>query len=140
MERASGKDERNWKRVVGEADIVLIPGDLSWGISYSEAKPDLDFIDSLPGRKFICKGNHDYWWTSLKRVSEFVGSSITVLQRNAVDCGRFILAASRGWNTPLWDGYRPADDDRYYERELGRMQIALQKANQLRNPTRNLYT
>jgi predicted phosphohydrolase len=130
--------EANWKNIVRDSDIVLIPGDISWGMTYAQAQPDLDFLDCLPGRKYICQGNHDYWWTSLKKVTEFAGPSISVMQRNAVDCGRFILAASRGWNTPLWDGYKPADDDKIYERELGRMKIALQKADQLKKPGQKL--
>ncbi|MCD4706121.1 MAG: metallophosphoesterase [Candidatus Sabulitectum sp.] len=132
------KIEANWKKIVEDSDIVLVPGDISWGINFEEAKPDLDFLDSLPGRKFICRGNHDYWWNSLSRVQKFVGPSITVLQRNAVDCGEFVLAASKGWNTPLWEGYKPTEDQKLYERELGRMLIALKKAEQLKKPEQKL--
>jgi len=103
----TGKIEANWKQVVDKSDIVLVPGDISWGMNFEEAKPDLKFLDSLPGRKYICRGNHDYWWSSLSSVQKFVGPSITVLQRNAVDCGEFVLAASKGWSTPLWEGYKP---------------------------------
>lgn len=130
--------EENWKKIVGDSDIVLIPGDISWGISFKEAEPDLRFLDSLPGRKYICRGNHDYWWSSLSKVQKFVGPSVTALQRNAVDCGEFVLAASRGWSTPQWEGYKPSVDQKVYERELGRMQIALAKAVQLKKPGQKL--
>lgn len=132
------KIEQAWKQAVGSSDIVLVPGDISWGMNFAEAEPDLNFLESLPGRKYICRGNHDYWWNSLKKVSSFVGPSVTVMQRNAVDCGSFILAASKGWSTPLWDGYRPSIDDKLYERELGRMLIALNKADELRKPGQKL--
>lgn len=132
------KIEKNWKDTVGELDIVLIPGDISWGINFEQAKPDLDFLDSLPGKKYISRGNHDYWWGSLSKVSAFVGSSIAVLQRNAVDCGEFILAASKGWNTPVWDGFKPSEDTRLYQRELGRMKIALEKATVLKTAEQKL--
>ena len=132
------KIRRNWRETVSERDVVLVPGDISWGMNFREAAPDLRFLEDLPGRKYICRGNHDYWWTSLKQVSEFTGPSITVLQRNAVQCGSFVLAASRGWSTPLWDGYRPSEDDRYYERELGRLQIALSLARGLLKPGQRL--
>lgn len=132
------KIEENWKKTVSDSDIVLIPGDISWGMNFEQAKPDLEFLDSLPGKKYISRGNHDYWWSSLRRVSKFVGPSITVLQRNAVDCGAFVLAASKGWNTPLWEGFKPSEDGKLYERELGRMQIALEKAMILRKPGQKL--
>jgi len=132
------KIEANWRSVVSSEDIVLIPGDISWGMNFAEARPDLDFIDALPGKKYICKGNHDYWWTSQKQVSEFIGPSVTVIQRSAVSCGSFILAGSRGWSTPLWEGYKPADDDRPYERELGRMELALGMADKIREQGQRL--
>ncbi|MCK5133451.1 MAG: metallophosphoesterase [Candidatus Sabulitectum sp.] len=137
-ENHPGKIEENWKNTVKDSDIVLIPGDISWGINFEQAGPDLEFLDSLPGRKYISRGNHDYWWSSLSRVSQFVGPSITVLQRNAVDCGDFILAASKGWNTPLWDGFKPTEDMKLYQRELGRMQIALEKAKHLKKSGQKL--
>lgn len=125
------KIEKHWLEAVSRDDIVLIPGDISWGMNFTQSAPDLEFIDSLPGKKYICRGNHDYWWTSLQQVKTHTGSSITPLQRCAVRCPGFVLGASKGWSTPLWEGYKPADDDRYYQRELGRMQIALQQARSL---------
>ncbi len=130
--------EKNWKATVTESDIVLIPGDISWGMNFNQAEPDLAFLDSLPGRKYISRGNHDYWWSSLRKVSNFVGSSINVLQRNAVDCGPFVLAASKGWNTPLWEGYKASEDAKLYNRELARMEIALKQAAALKKPEQKL--
>jgi len=126
------KIRRLWLESVSNEDVVLVPGDISWGVNFAEASPDLNFLDALPGRKYICRGNHDYWWTSLKQVSDFTGASITVLQRSAVQCSGFVLAASKGWSTPLWDGYKPSEDQKYYQRELDRMQIALKQAETLR--------
>lgn len=132
------KIKEGWIATVKESDIVLVPGDISWGMNFTEARPDLNFLDSLPGKKYICRGNHDYWWSSLTRVNKFVGSSITALQRNAVDCGQFILAATKGWSTPLWEGFKPAEDLKLYERELARMQLALERAGEIRKPEQNL--
>lgn len=128
------KIRRHWNEEVGPDDLVLVPGDISWGMNDEQAAPDLSFLDSLPGHKYICRGNHDYWWTSKTHTESITGPSITVLQRSAVECPGFVLAASRGWSTPLWEGYRPADDDRIYERELGRMQIALDQAREMAEP------
>ena len=55
------KIEENWRKTVSDGDTVLVPGDISWGMSFEEAMPDLRFIESLPGRKILMSGNHDYW-------------------------------------------------------------------------------
>jgi predicted phosphohydrolase len=132
------KIETQWRKKVRDQDTVLLPGDISWGINAIQATPDLQFLNSLPGKKYISRGNHDYWWGSLNRVNQLLGSSFTAIQRNAVDCGEFILAASKGWNTPLWDGYKPNEDDKLYKRELDRMQIALRIAESLRKQGQKL--
>ena len=56
--------ESNWRNKIGENDVVVIPGDISWGMDFDEAKKDFEFIESLPGKKIILKGNHDYWWST----------------------------------------------------------------------------
>ena len=56
----------NWREKVKDEDLVLIPGDISWGLKLYEAYEDLKKIDELPGLKVISKGNHDYWWESKK--------------------------------------------------------------------------
>ena len=65
----SEKIIENWKREVTEEDTVLLPGDISWGMRLPEAAADLDVIDSLPGRKILLSGNHDYWWKSSSRLA-----------------------------------------------------------------------
>ena len=56
------KLEKNWRAIIEDEDTVIIPGDISWGLSLEEALDDLKFIDSLPGTKYLGKGNHDFWW------------------------------------------------------------------------------
>ncbi len=127
------KIRKHWQESVSPDDIVLVPGDISWGMNYAEAVLDLQFLDDLPGRKYICRGNHDYWWTSRKQVAAHTGASITVLQRSAVRCPGFILGASKGYTTPLWEGYKQADE-KYYKRELARMKMTLEQAMKLAEP------
>jgi predicted phosphohydrolase len=134
----SSKIKANWMQAVGKDDIILVPGDISWGINFTEAKEDLNFLDSLPGKKFISRGNHDYWWGSLKKVEQFVGSSIVPLQREAINCGGFVLAASKGWNTPLWDGFKPSNDSKLYRRELERMKLTLERAAEMKESGQKL--
>lgn len=62
------KIEDNWKRVVKDSDTVLIAGDISWAMKFEDAIEDLQFIDSLPGKKILSRGNHDFWWTGLKKM------------------------------------------------------------------------
>ena len=33
---------------------------------------DFEFINSLPGKKILTKGNHDYWWETIKKMREFI--------------------------------------------------------------------
>ena len=53
------KIKTKWSRLVTDTDTVVIPGDVSWAMELSEAADDLLFIDSLPGKKIISRGNHD---------------------------------------------------------------------------------
>ena len=66
------KLEENWRSAVGEDDTIVLAGDISWGMSLTEALPDLLFIDRLPGRKLIMKGNHDYWWETKSKMDRFL--------------------------------------------------------------------
>ena len=62
----------NWINSVQPGDTVILPGDFSWGIDLNEAKADFEFLNSLPGTKILSKGNHDYYWTTLKKMNEFL--------------------------------------------------------------------
>ena len=55
------KMAHHWKEKVSLEDLVLIPGDISWAMYLAEALVDLRWIDALPGKKLILKGNHDHW-------------------------------------------------------------------------------
>ena len=63
------KLDRGWRAVISDKYTVVIAGDVSWGISLEEAKLDLKYIDSLPGKKIISKGNHDYWWSTAAKIT-----------------------------------------------------------------------
>ena len=65
------KIETSWKEQIKPEDTVVIPGDFSWGLGFDEALPDFKFIDALPGRKIVMKGNHDYWWTTRTKAEKF---------------------------------------------------------------------
>ena len=63
------KIKENWLKLIKEEDTVLIAGDISWSMKADESLADLNWIDSLPGRKIISKGNHDYWWGSIRKLN-----------------------------------------------------------------------
>ena len=62
---------QSWNRLVGVLDTVVIGGDISWAMNFDGAYPDLKFLNELPGRKIICRGNHDYWWSTMKKMNRF---------------------------------------------------------------------
>ncbi len=93
------KIEENWKKVVFDQDLVLIPGDISWAMNIEGAKKDLLWLHSLPGKKLLLRGNHDYWWSSLKKVKEALPPSIHVLQNDSFHWNQVAIGGSRLWDT-----------------------------------------
>lgn len=124
----------NWHETVNDGDTVVIPGDISWGMGLDTAAEDLTFIDKLPGRKIIGKGNHDYWWQTMKKLNVFkeeLGAySIDFLYNNAYLCEDFIIAGTRGWTL---DTNYSDDDAKIVSREAGRLRLSLEEAKKLKS-------
>lgn len=107
-----------WRRCVKPGDLVLVPGDISWAMKASEAQPDLEALDALPGFKLVTKGNHDYWWPSKKRDFTWPGlKSLRFLHGRTFRAGPLGIAATRGWKIP-GDSWFTGDDRKIYEKEL----------------------
>lgn len=122
--------EDNWKRLVGEDDYVIICGDVSWGLRLDEAMADLEWISSLPGKKVITKGNHDLWWSSIKKLNSLF-DNIYFLQNDAyfvdTEDGKTIaICGTRGWIARTYDGF-DRHDEKIYTRELIRLEMSLEK-------------
>jgi len=116
-----------WASMVKEDDVVLVPGDISWAMNLEEARPDLDYVAQLPGRKIMTRGNHDYWWATVSKVRKALPPSIEVLQNDSVRIGGLHIAAARGWDCP--GSYHYSEHDRQiYEREIGRLRLSLDHA------------
>lgn len=120
-----------WNERVQPNDTVLIAGDISWALKLPEALPDLAWIDTLPGRKVMIKGNHDYWWHRVGPIRPYLPPSITALEADAADIGEAVVCGTRGWITPETAGFVPDKDTRIYNRELGRLDRALAAAHAL---------
>ncbi len=130
--------KNNWERLVTENDTVVIPGDISWALSLEEAVSDLKFIDALPGRKILGKGNHDFWWTTMKKHGELFSreeiSTISFLYNNAHETDEYIIAGTRGW---WWDDEaknQPENTDfqKMVRRESLRLSASLEAARALK--------
>jgi predicted phosphohydrolase len=127
--------QKNWRSIVGPDDTVVIAGDISWAMKLEEAVADFRFIDSLPGRKFILKGNHDYWWSTRKKIESFLAqnafSSIGIIYNSAAQVGKFAVCGTRGW---LYDA-ESAEDKKIVSREVGRLNASLDAAEKGRGKT-----
>ncbi|MDO4869387.1 MAG: metallophosphoesterase [Bacillota bacterium] len=117
----------NWSRLIGDDDTVIVPGDISWGLKLEEADYDLRWIDSLPGRKILLKGNHDLWWTGIKKLNAMY-DSITFLQYDSRTVDGISICGTRGWITPDDDDFTQADE-KIYRRELLRLEASLKSAD-----------
>jgi len=131
-----GKLEKNWRSLVTDEDTVVIPGDISWGMDLSEASEDLAFIASLPGRKIISKGNHDYWWNTANKITEFFKScgidNIELLHNNAKYADGKIICGTRGWFNDQKVSPRDADYKKIVLREAGRCERSILEGIKLR--------
>lgn len=120
--------ENNWNRLVDSEDYVIIAGDISWAMNFDELKADFAFIDSLKGKKIILKGNHDYWWNTVKKMNEFLDlnnfKSISFLYNNAYEFDGFSVCGSRGW---LLDSDEQ-QDEKVLRREVLRLEMSLDSA------------
>ena len=116
--------KNNWQAT--ENDTTVIAGDVSWAMNFSELEPDFDFIDSLPGKKVILKGNHDYWWTTMKKMVAFAEryKSISFLHNNSYVADGVSVCGTRGWIT---DPDEP-EDEKVLLREVGRLRASLNSA------------
>ena len=121
----------NWQNIVGENDTVVLPGDISWATYLEQSIPDFRFIDMLPGKKIILKGNHDFWWTTMSKLNKFLDDnefkSVSFLQNNAFLYGDKAICGTRGWSY-IGMGDASCENVRIYERELGRLSLSIADA------------
>lgn len=115
---------------VGPEDTTVICGDLTWGMDMAGCLEDFKFIDRLPGRKIILKGNHDYWWSTAGAAKSFFSkngiSSIEILNNNCFFYGDAAICGTRGWMCP--NENPSAHDRKIMDREVGRLETSLKSA------------
>ena len=120
--------------IIGPDDTTVLLGDLSWALSLDEAKEDFAWIDQIPGRKIILKGNHDYWWSTAAKFYSFCKknefSNQWILNNNHFEYEGWAICGTRGW---FYEESRSTDqDEKVFKRELIRLETSLKSAGELR--------
>ena len=114
---------KNWLDTVRPEDTVVLAGDISWGMSLQQAEPDLRFINELPGRKIILKGNHDYWWVTLRKMEGFFAEkgfdTLNILHNNHYEYEGIGICGTRGWVNGT-DNNKDVQDEKVLKREVQR--------------------
>jgi len=121
----SEKIKKDWQQKVRDNDIVLMPGDFSWAMNLKDTYDEFKYLESLPGKKILLKGNHDYWWETLTKMRKFLKennfNSIDFLHNNSYLYEDTIIAGTRGWTIN-----DDEEDKKIFERELGRLELSIQ--------------
>ena len=116
--------------VIGPEDTTVLLGDLSWSMDLDHAVQDFAFINAIPGRKIILKGNHDYWWTTASKFYKFCElqgfRDLYILNNNCYEYGELALCGTRGWFFEEEKG--GAHDEKILNRELMRLETSLKAA------------
>lgn len=124
-EEHTEKIKEDWLAKVKEDDLVLLPGDFSWAMYLKDTYLDFEYLCSLPGQKIMLKGNHDYWWTTIKSMKKYLEENsfekIDFLHNNSFEYEDYIICGTRGWTNAEND-----DDRKVLKREKLRLQISLE--------------
>jgi len=118
---------------VTEADTTVLLGDLSWALDLDQAREDFAWINQIPGRKIILKGNHDYWWNTAAKFYKFCEenrfSNQWILNNNHYEYEGFAICGTRGW---FFEEERSdSHDEKVFKRELIRLETSLKSAGDL---------
>lgn len=123
-ENHTEKIKENWIKKVTDNDLVLLPGDFSWAMYLKDTYMDFEYLNSMPGKKILLKGNHDYWWTSLKKLREYLEENdfknIDFLYNNSYEFENKIIVGTRGWQDA-----NTSEDRRLIKREVIRLELSI---------------
>ena len=126
-EKHEEKIANSWKEKVKENDLVLLPGDFSWAMHLKNTYRDFEYLNNLPGKKILLRGNHDYWWTTLKKMKEYLKENdfknIDFLQNNSFLYENKIIVGTRGWGN-----IEDSENKKIIDREIIRLEISLKDA------------
>lgn len=118
--------------VVTENDTTVLCGDLSWALGLEESEKDFAWINEIPGRKIILKGNHDYWWSTANKFYKFCQSmgfeNMHILNNNCFEYDGIAICGTRGWF--FEEERHGAHDAKVFHRELMRLEASLKSAGE----------
>ncbi len=125
------KIKNNWINTVKKDDLVVLLGDFSWATYLQDTYQDFEYLSKLPGKKLLLKGNHDYWWTTVTKMRNFLKENnfenIDFVYNTAYKFENCIIAGTRGWaltNKP--------EDEKFIKREADRLELSIKEALKLR--------
>ncbi len=123
----SEKIKEDWLQKVKQEDTVIIAGDFSWATYLEDSYADFCYLNSLPGRKILLKGNHDYWWTTVTSMKHFLEEkgikNVDFLHNNSFEIENKIFVGTRGW--ALLDS---ENSHKMVNREATRLEISIKSA------------
>ena len=123
---------REGMKCIGPEDTTVLMGDLSWALDLESAKADFSWINAIPGRKIILKGNHDYWWSTAAKFQKFCLENgfedLHILNNNCFDYQGCAICGTRGWNYE--EKRATAHDEKVFKRELIRLVASLKAAGE----------
>lgn len=116
--------------VIQPEDTTVLLGDLSWALNLDDSREDFAWINKIPGRKIILKGNHDYWWSTAAKFYDFCDrngfSDLNILNNNHFEYDGFAICGTRGW---FYEEERSdTHDEKVFKRELIRLESSLKSA------------
>ena len=120
----SDKIKKDWEEKVNPDDTVILAGDFSWAMNLENTYLDFKFIEDLPGKKIMLKGNHDYWWSTVTKIKNFLEEkeikNIDFLYNNSFLIEDKIIVGTRGWSLTDTDNGK-----KMIERESGRLELSI---------------
>lgn len=124
------KIKKDWMAKVKTDDWVILAGDFSWAMYLDEAIKDFQYLNELPGKKILLKGNHDYWWETVKKMNTFLEKNnikdVYFLHNNCIEADQYIICGTRYWSRD-----ENEDNEKIFKRETERAKISLNKARLL---------
>jgi len=119
------KVKNNWIENVKENDLVILPGDFSWSMYLKDTYKDFKYLDTLPGKKLLLKGNHDYWWSTVTSMKKYLQENkienIDFLYNNSYEFENCIIVGTRGWSQT-----EDNEDKKLSKREALRLELSIQ--------------
>lgn len=118
------KVKENWTKLVKEEDMVVLPGDFSWSMYLKDTYKDFEYLNNLPGKKLLLKGNHDYWWSTVNSMRNYIKENhfknIDFIYNNAYEFENTIIVGTRGWAFG-----EDAESKRMIQREMARLELSI---------------